>query len=97
MEKSKKPMISIIVCSKDKTLLEGLNGNVEKTIGCEFEILGIDNKIGNSICYVYNEGVKKAKYPYLCFVHEDVRFLTENWGRKVVEKLENNGDSKELS
>ncbi|MBS3155733.1 hypothetical protein J4413_00665 [Candidatus Woesearchaeota archaeon] len=90
MEKSKKPMISIIVCSKDKTLLEGLNGNVEKTIGCEFEILGIDNKIGNSICYVYNEGVKKAKYPYLCFVHEDVRFLTENWGRKVVEKLENN-------
>ena len=89
MEKSEKPMISLIVCSKDKILLEELSENVEKTIGCEFELVAIDNRGGIGICRVYNEGLKRAKFPYVCFVHEDVRFLTKDWGKIVVEKLNN--------
>src|SRR3989344_1016681 len=82
-------MISVIVSSKDDVMLRELNEDVKKTIGCEFEIVALENKNGRGICGVYNEGVRKAKFPYLCFVHEDVRFLTNDWGMRIVEKLSN--------
>jgi len=82
-------MISIIVCSKDLELLKGLSENIQETIGCKFELVAIDNRKSQyGICAAYNTGIKKAKTSFLCFVHEDVRFLTKNWGDVLLKKLQ---------
>ncbi|MEG2612720.1 MAG: glycosyltransferase, partial [Alistipes sp.] len=31
---------------------------------------------------------EQAKYDYLCFVHEDVRFMTEGWGERLAQQLQ---------
>jgi Glycosyltransferase like family len=81
-------MITLIVCSINKNLLEDLKTNVSTTIGVEHEIISTDNTIlKQGICKVYNESAKRAKFPYLCFVHEDVRFWTKDWGLMMIETL----------
>ncbi|HWB62696.1 MAG TPA: glycosyltransferase, partial [Chitinophagales bacterium] len=50
--------------------------------------IAIDNTINKTgLCRVYNDAAAKAKYPYLCFAHEDILFHTNNWGRLMVETL----------
>lgn len=84
-------MISIVVCSIDSTKLAVLKKSVESTIGVAFEWLIADNqKTGKGICQVYNEQALKARYPFLLFVHEDVSFDIENWGKNVLSYFEEN-------
>jgi hypothetical protein len=83
-------MYSIIVCSIRPDDAERLRANIEKTIGTNipFEFLAYDNRnTGKGICQVYNECAAKARYEYLCFVHEDVEFTTEGWGHVIGNKL----------
>lgn len=83
-------MISIIVCSKYEQLATAFTDNVAATIGVEYELIHIDNSKQNySIFSAYNEGVKRSHYPNLCFVHEDVLFLTPDWGKNIVKHLTN--------
>lgn len=99
-------MISIIICSADPSRLTQLKKNIEETIGVPFELIGIDNSVHrHGICKVYNEGGKKAKFPFLCFMHEDISFETRNWGAIACAYLENDaigligiagGDTKSL-
>ncbi|MHA4807442.1 glycosyltransferase [Flavitalea flava] len=77
-------MISIIICSINPNLLSNLKRNIAETIGMPYEIIAIDNSINNwGICKVYNQGAEKATYPILCFAHEDISFVTNDWGRLV--------------
>lgn len=77
-------MISIIICSVNSELLRQLQSNIADTIGIEHEIIAINNSVKKEgICAVYNKGGAMAKYPILCFVHEDVLFETQNWGQLV--------------
>lgn len=83
-------MISIIVCSVNKELLKILKLNVFNTIGTTYEIIAIDNQVTDySIAQAYNLGASRAKYEYLCFIHEDILFHTHNWGVNLVKHLEN--------
>jgi len=83
-------MLSIIICSKSKTLEDAFVENISKTVGVEFEIIPIDNSENRyTIFSSYNAGYEKSKYPYLCFVHDDVIFYTPNWGEKVIAHLQN--------
>jgi len=78
-------MISIVVCSRNTDISEILKQNIRITIGVEHELIVIDNSQNKySIFSAYNEGVRRAKYPYLCFMHEDIEFHTLDWGRKVM-------------
>lgn len=83
-------MISIIVCSKcDDEYFRKFAEHLQSTVGIASEIIRIDNsKNEHSIFSAYNLGASKSTMPYLCFVHEDVRFHTQNWGKKVIEHLE---------
>jgi len=82
-------MLSIIVCSRNKTLLTEFIENVNKTVGVAYEIIDIDNSKNNhSIFSAYNLGFSKCNYPYICFVHEDVLFHTLNWGEKIIAHLQ---------
>lgn len=83
-------MISIVICGVDKTRYNNLLKNIKETIGTEYEILLLDNKIERlGICAVYNKMATKAKYDYICFVHEDVEFRTQNWGRILIDGYKN--------
>ena len=79
-------MISLIICSRQPDIPQELKDNIALTIGVEYELVVIDNsKNQYSIFQAYNEGVRRAKYPLLCFMHEDILYHTQDWGTKVVE------------
>ena len=81
-------MISIIICSKDPSLLESVSKNIDNTIGIAYEIIAIANSEGKfGICEAYNIGASKAKFNILCFAHEDIAFVTQNWGIKIANHL----------
>jgi len=82
-------MLSIIICSRDRQLLQQVSKNIDDTIGISYEIIAIDNSNGDyGICKAYNIGASRAKYSFLCFMHEDIRIYTQGWGQLVVSKLE---------
>jgi len=82
-------MISIIICSKYKSPLEGLVSNIADTIKVDYELIRIDNSENKSSRYsAYNLGAERSKYPYLCFIHEDVFFHKPNWGEKIIQHLQ---------
>lgn len=77
-------MISIIICSRKADISEELKQNIAQTIGCEYEVCVIDNSSNDySIFTAYNEGVRRAKGDILCFMHDDVLFNTNEWGKTV--------------
>jgi len=83
-------MISIIICSRFSDVSTDLKENIQSTIGIEYELIVIDNSEKKySIFQAYNEGVIRAKYPYLCFMHDDILFHKTDWGKKTVAHLEN--------
>lgn len=81
-------MVSIIICSRSKQLLADASLAVKNSIGVPYEIVGIDNSMGkHGICEAYNIGARQARYGIVCFMHEDLRFHTSNWGQIVVDIL----------
>lgn len=82
-------MISVIICARTKNLPDAFVKNLTVTIGVPFEIISIDNSENKySIFSAYNEGFAKSKYPYLCFVHDDVLFHTSEWGNLLIAHLQ---------
>jgi hypothetical protein len=78
-------MISCIICSNNNRLLCQVSKSISETIGVDHEIIPIDNAVLKfGICKAYNLGASKAKFQYLCFIHEDVVFKTKDWGIKLV-------------
>ncbi len=78
-------MISIIVCSANPSRCNNLRENIAKYIGVEFEFLYLDNREKKwGLSRVYNYLAEQAKYPYLCFIHEDVFIGTSQWGKKMI-------------
>lgn len=82
-------MISVIICSVNEQLSAQLSENIRSTIGvADFEVIIINNTQNQySITQAYNLGAAQAKYPYLCFVHEDILFHTEHWGQNLIKHL----------
>lgn len=64
-----------------------LEKNIGLTVCANHEIIHIDNSKGEyNIFEAYNLGIKRAKGEYLCFMHEDIIFKKQGWG-KVVEQF----------
>lgn len=81
-------MLSIIVCSRTSTLSESFSSNIDKTVGVQYELICIDNSLNtHSIAQAYNKGISLSNYQYLCFVHEDVYFNSQNWGQNLIVHL----------
>lgn len=79
-------MISIIICSRKKSISSKLLQNINNTIGIPYELIFIDNSNNEySIFSAYNLGVKQANHPILCFMHDDILYHTQDWGKKVVD------------
>jgi hypothetical protein len=87
-------MLSIIVSSCDKKYLSMLKQSIEETVQTDYETIVIENNAEYSLTKAYNLGASKAKYPFLLFLHEDVVFKTDGWGKILInhfETLENVG------
>lgn len=76
--------ISVLTCGINQLNKRKIEINIAQTIGTTYEFLYYDNSIAKkSISYVYNLLKSESKGSYLCFVHDDVCFLTENWGQHI--------------
>lgn len=79
-------MISIIICARQNDISKELRQNIDDTIGAECEIIVIDNSKNHySIFSAYNKGVSLSKYPFLLFMHDDIKYHTEQWGQKLID------------
>lgn len=77
-------MISIIICSRTKTIAPVFLENIKKTIGIDYELIVLDNSENKySIFEAYNLGIEQSKFNYLCFIHDDVLFHSNGWGFTV--------------
>lgn len=75
-------MISLISCSRNPDLSAELKRNIDETIGCEYELVVIDNsKKTFNIFQAYNEGVRRSNGDFLCFMHDDLLYHTNGWGK----------------
>ena len=84
-------MLTCIICSRHADISEGLKENISATIGCEYELVVIDNSENKySMFSAYNEGVHRAKGSVLCFMHEDIYYHTIGWGNVVENKFQKN-------
>jgi glycosyltransferase involved in cell wall biosynthesis len=77
-------MISIIICSRNPSISDDLQGNIDATISSEYELIVIDNSQNKySIFEAYNLGIERSNGAYLCFIHDDILFHTQGWGEVV--------------
>lgn len=77
-------MLSIIICSRKAIINNKLNENIKKTVGCDYELIVIDNSENkHSIFEAYNNGIKKSKGEYLCFIHDDIIIHSRGWGEII--------------
>lgn len=85
-------MLSIIISSYQHQYYNQLKENIHQTIGEDFpyEIVQIWNPNLMSITEAYNEGAEKSQYNHLLFLHEDLIFHTENWGKILINHLSDN-------
>jgi GT2 family glycosyltransferase len=82
-------MISIIISTHNPECFEAVKASIENTIGVAYEIIAIENHKQYSLCNAYNLGYAQAKYQYLCFLHEDVVFITQGWGTRLIALMSN--------
>ena len=80
-------MLSIIISSYQPEFYLALEKNIAESIGIPYEIMKIDNPGIMGICEAYNRGAEKAQYDFLLFLHEDVLFETQDWGRILMNLL----------
>lgn len=79
-------MLSIIISSYQQPYYDQLVKNINETIGdgIIYEIIQMWNPNLMGITEAYNLGAEKSVYENLLFIHEDVLFHTNNWGRKLI-------------
>ncbi len=82
-------MISVIVASVNENFLRQFSENIAESIGVEYELIHLDKAVNQyGLCHAYNEGAKRSRFPYLCFVHDDVQFLSKDWGKNIIAHFE---------
>lgn len=79
-------LISIIICSRQSQIEPNFAENIKQTIGCDYELIAIDNHDNKySIFQAYTKGLEQSKGDILCFMHDDIKFMSSNWGRILQE------------
>ena len=56
------------------------------------EIIPFENPDGKSLTEIYNEGLVKTKNDIVLFCHDDLKFETRNWGRKLLNHFKRNSE-----
>ena len=86
-------VLSVIICSRNATITDDLLVNINQTIGCDFELIVINNSQNQySIFEAYNQGINRSIGDYLCMIHDDLFFHTKDWGVIIAEIFNTNED-----
>ena len=85
--------ITIVTCSRNKKeekkdFLEHL----EYTCGIDNEIIFIENSEGKSLTSIYSEMIEKCDTEIILFIHDDIDFLSPNWGKEIYHLFDENKD-----
>lgn len=56
------------------------------------EVLPYENPGKYSLTEIYNKGIKKAKNDIIVFCHDDIKFDTKNWGRKMLKQFKRHSE-----
>lgn len=87
-------MITFIICSIEPERAIALKANIEQTSGIQPQVFIHDNRILNwGLCRVYNHYSALASCDVICYLHEDVTFLTQNWAVKILDFYAQNSDA----
>ena len=77
--------MSLTVIFSTKKINLGFVEIIKSTSGVHnIEVLPYENPGKYSLTEVYNMGIKKAKNDIVIFCHDDIKFDTKNWGRKIL-------------
>lgn len=77
-------LVSIVICSRKKELDSDFVNNINNTIGCDYELIIIDNSNNKyTIFEAYNLGIKKSTGELIAFIHDDIYFHSTNWGKII--------------
>lgn len=77
-------MISIIISSYKPDYFRSVEKNIAETCGISYEIIKVDNPGLMGTSEAYNKGALLATYDILLFIHEDIKFITTNWGSRLL-------------
>ncbi len=77
---------TIIVANRYEDLWQDFLAGLSKvTAGVEYDLIRIDgSKEGFTYSKAMNEGLRKVKTPFVCFMNDDAHPLTENWLRDLI-------------
>lgn len=82
-------MLTVGFCSR-KIKQEYIE-HIKKTAGVkDLDIVTYENNKGRALTHVYNKIIERAKYDKIALIHDDLTFLTQNWGVRLCELLETN-------
>lgn len=86
-------VISVIVASAVDRSWKGHEQNVAQTVGLPFEYLRVQNEnAARGISELYNGMVPRARGRILVFMHEDLFFLTPDWGELIAQLMDARDD-----
>lgn len=80
-------MLTICYCTRNVPC--DFSYHIKETIGLnedEYEVLVYVNDGEIGLSKAYNKMLSEAKFRYVLFVHDDVEFLTPNWGEILIRK-----------
>lgn len=85
--------LSIVISSREtmemkKDFLE----MVAKTCGYNHHIFFITNTDGIPLTQVYNEALNQSPFDIVCFIHDDIDFLKDGWGKEIVTLFDKHQD-----
>ncbi|RZL41558.1 MAG: hypothetical protein EOP00_24630 [Pedobacter sp.] len=84
-------MISIVIASVNENHLADIKTNIAATIGVAYEIIDFENNEGKvGLCELYNRGASQAKFSIICYMHEDIKISTYDWGKTIVNAFDKN-------
>ena len=79
---SRRPLISVIICSIDQHKFEGVSANYSKLLAQQrFEIIGIHD--ARSLAEGYSGGIGKSKGELVILSHDDIRILTSDFAARL--------------
>lgn len=79
-------MLSLIICSVHPRLLADIRRNIAASVGVPYELLVWDNREAKlGLCAVYNKLAAQATNDHLLFLHEDLVFETQDWGKILID------------
>lgn len=85
-DRAPRARVSVIACSiRDDHFAALKAGLAQQFAAHDFEIIGIHD--AKSLCEGFNRGAKRAKGDILIFCHDDIEFVHEDFGERVLAHL----------